>query len=114
MWFLGRFLEISWNLPGNDQDMSRIVPEFVREISRTNLERYISYHIYIYILYIYDIYIYIYVYIDLLRSHANSRCLFSRYFLCVLVITRHHGSFEGRHLVEILPTGLPELSNPKF
>ena len=30
------------------------------------------------------------------------------------VITRHHGSFEGRHLVEILPTGLPELSKPKF
>ena len=30
------------------------------------------------------------------------------------VITRHHGSFEGRHLVEILPTDLPELSKPTF
>ena len=29
-----------------------------------------------------------------------------------LVITRDHGSFEGRHQVEILPTGLPELSKP--
>ena len=35
-------------------------------------------------------------------------------FFGFLVITRHHGSFEGRHLVEILPTGLPELSKPKF
>ena len=26
-----------------------------------------------------------------------------------LVITRDHGSFGGRHQVEILPTGLPEL-----
>ena len=30
------------------------------------------------------------------------------------VITRHHDSFEGRHLVGILPTELPELSKPNF
>ena len=29
-----------------------------------------------------------------------------------LVITRDHGSFGGRHQVEILPTGLPELFKP--
>ena len=29
-----------------------------------------------------------------------------------LVITRDHGSFEGLHQVEILPTGLPELFKP--
>ena len=29
-----------------------------------------------------------------------------------LVITRDHGSFESRHQVEILPTGLPELFKP--
>ena len=29
-----------------------------------------------------------------------------------LVITRDHGGFEGRHWVEILPTGLPDLSKP--
>ena len=28
------------------------------------------------------------------------------------VITRDHGSFEGRHLVEMNPTSLPELSKP--
>ena len=28
------------------------------------------------------------------------------------VITRDHGRFEGRHLVEMNPTGLPELSKP--
>ena len=28
------------------------------------------------------------------------------------IITRHHGCFEGHHLVEILPTGLPELFKP--
>ena len=33
-------------------------------------------------------------------------------FLGFLVITRDHGSFEGRHQVEILPTGLPELFKP--
>ena len=32
--------------------------------------------------------------------------------LGILVITRDHGSFGGRHQVEILPTGLPELSKP--
>jgi len=32
----------------------------------------------------------------------------------VLAITRHHDSLEGRHLVGILPTDLPELSKPKF
>ena len=32
--------------------------------------------------------------------------------LAFSVITRHHGSFEGRHLVEILPTDLPELFKP--
>ena len=31
-----------------------------------------------------------------------------------LVITRDHGSYEGRHQVEILPTDLPDLSKPKF
>ena len=30
-------------------------------------------------------------------------------FFGFLVITRDHGSFEGRHQVEILPTGLPDL-----
>ena len=30
------------------------------------------------------------------------------------VITRHHGSLARTHLVEILPTDLPELSKPKF
>ena len=30
----------------------------------------------------------------------------------VLVITRDHGSFGGRHQVEILPTDLPELFKP--
>ena len=29
-----------------------------------------------------------------------------------LVITRDHGSFWGRHQVEIFPTGPPELFNP--
>ncbi len=29
-----------------------------------------------------------------------------------LVITRDHGSFGGRHQVEILPTDLPELFKP--
>ena len=29
-----------------------------------------------------------------------------------LVITREHGSFGGRHQVEILPSGLPELFIP--
>ena len=29
-----------------------------------------------------------------------------------LDITRDHGSCEGRHQVEILPTGLPDLSKP--
>ena len=29
-----------------------------------------------------------------------------------LVITRDHGSLGGRHQVEILPTGLPELFKP--
>ena len=29
-----------------------------------------------------------------------------------LVITHDHGSFEGRHQVEILPTGLPEPFKP--
>ena len=29
-----------------------------------------------------------------------------------LVITHDHGSFGGRHQVEILPTGLPELFKP--
>ena len=29
-----------------------------------------------------------------------------------LVITRDHGSFGGRHQMEILPTGLPELFKP--
>ena len=33
-------------------------------------------------------------------------------FFGFLVITRDHGSFEVRHYVEILPTGLPELSKP--
>ena len=33
-------------------------------------------------------------------------------FFGFLVIARHHGSFEGRHQVEILPTGLPELFKP--
>ena len=33
-------------------------------------------------------------------------------FLGFLVITRDHGSFGGRHQVEILPTGLPELFKP--
>ena len=33
-------------------------------------------------------------------------------FLGFLVITRDHGSFEGRHQVEILPTDLPELFKP--
>ena len=28
------------------------------------------------------------------------------------VITRDHGSFGGRHQVEVLPTGLPELFKP--
>ena len=28
------------------------------------------------------------------------------------VITRDHGGFEGCHLVEMNPTGLPELSKP--
>ena len=29
-----------------------------------------------------------------------------------LVIKSSHGSYEGCHLVEILPTGLPDLSKP--
>ena len=29
-----------------------------------------------------------------------------------LGITRHRGSYEGRHLVEMNPTSLPELSKP--
>ena len=29
-----------------------------------------------------------------------------------LVIKSSHGSYKGRHLVEILPTGLPDLSKP--
>ena len=33
-------------------------------------------------------------------------------FVGFLVITRDHGSFEGRHSVEIFPTGLPELFKP--
>ena len=33
-------------------------------------------------------------------------------FFGFLVITRDHGSFEGRHLVEMNPTSLPELSKP--
>ena len=33
-------------------------------------------------------------------------------FFGFLVITRDHGSFEGRHWVEILPAGLPELFKP--
>ena len=33
-------------------------------------------------------------------------------FFGSLVITRDHGSFEGRHLVEMNPTSLPELSKP--
>ena len=33
-------------------------------------------------------------------------------FVGFLVITRDHGSFEGRHQVEILPTDLPELFKP--
>ena len=33
--------------------------------------------------------------------------------LCFLVISRHYDSFEGCHLVGILPTDLPELSKPK-
>ena len=49
------------------------------------------------------------------RSHVNSRCFFlSLFFFGFSVITRPHGSFEGRHLVEILPTDLPELSKPIF
>ena len=35
-------------------------------------------------------------------------------FFGFLVITRDHGSFEEHHYVEILPTGLPELSIPIF
>ena len=35
-------------------------------------------------------------------------------FFDLLVITRNHGSFGGRHQVEILPTDLPDLSKPKF
>ena len=30
----------------------------------------------------------------------------------LLVIESSHGSYEGRHWVEILPTGLPDLSKP--
>ena len=30
-----------------------------------------------------------------------------------LVIKSSHGSYKGRHLVEILPTDLPDLSKPK-
>lgn len=37
-----------------------------------------------------------------------------RYNVDFLIITWHHDSFEGRHLVGILPTGLPELSKPMF
>ena len=33
-------------------------------------------------------------------------------FFGIPVITRDHGSFEGRHLVEMNPTSLPELSKP--
>ena len=35
-------------------------------------------------------------------------------FFGVVVMTRHHGSFERHHLVGILPTGLPELYKLKF
>ena len=47
-----------------------------------------------------------------LRSHGNSRGVNSREVRFFLVITRDHGSFGGRHQVEILPTGLPELFKP--
>ena len=33
-------------------------------------------------------------------------------FVFLLIVTRDHGSFGGRHQVEILPTGLPELFKP--
>ena len=33
-------------------------------------------------------------------------------FFGFLVITRDHGSFEGRHSVDFFPTGLPDLSKP--
>ena len=36
------------------------------------------------------------------------------FFFGFLIVTRHHDSFEGRHLVGILPTALPELSKPTF
>ena len=34
-------------------------------------------------------------------------------FFVFLVITRHHGSFERRHQVEMNPADLPDLSTPK-
>ena len=39
-------------------------------------------------------------------------CLLVNCFLGFSVISRDHGSFEGRHLVEMNPTSLPELSKP--
>ena len=35
-------------------------------------------------------------------------------FCGFLVITRHHRNFERRHSVKMNPTGLTELSKPKF
>ena len=35
-------------------------------------------------------------------------------FFVFFVITRDHGSYDGRHYVETNPTDLPDLSKPKF
>ena len=45
-------------------------------------------------------------------SHLLFYFFLPRVKLWFLVITRDHGSFGGRHQVEILPTDLPELFKP--